>query len=576
MKHLSPILMVVFLLGVGVVGTCHAGNKKYLSKTVIDTLIQQAFVNLNATSDGMPGSDIRHLLAINDAKRVFARLRETGRGDPNEKYILWKTGELESQILLEERDIILQQLEKRQKEKNAIIAIFNAELGKKRPEFAVLSKAIDKMTFVDPSKTGEMGRSFDQRRSNISRAVIAALEKALRAGDWVTMQPEFDYCKKNREYLTITPSAYARFETRMLAQSEAIKQKPAIDEQLARVENLLQRNKFGDVWTCLAEVEGRLSRCEGDLPPKSREAYEAAVKKWIETTNRKEDSLVEIPYSMCAKNGENAALDYIERVLKPMKISETKLGQTTTSILRIAASRKKEEDTVLGARLRELSQQQGSGIDFSEVRLAAKKKAQERADSVRAIEEEKTRQLYRDQARSDSIRQAAQHQAQQALRADQEKANEIAAQIYTMLEENKIEDAYKKFLSVQKALEKYLLKDAFALLKTTVLQAYLAFTRDTIAIKGTNGVAIVEKSQYDTLFAGRQSSPQDLRRNQEKAQRVIVQIYGLLEANNVDAAYKRFCDVRAPLQKYLCTEAFAMLETTVLQSYESRRGRTGK
>ena len=463
MKRLSPILTVVFLLGVGVVSTCHAGNKKYLSKTVIDTLIQQAFVNLNATSDGMPGSDIRHLLAINDAKRVFARLRETGRGDPNEKYILWKTGELGSQILLEERDIILQQLEKRQKEKNAIIAIFNAEVGKKRPEFAVLSTAIDKMTIVDPSKTGEMLRSFDQRRSNISRAVVAVLEKALRAGDWVTMQPEFDYCKKNREYLTIAQSSYARFETRMLAQGEAIKQKPAIDEQLARVGTLLQRNTFGDVWTCLADVEGRLSRCEGDLPPTAREAYEAAVKKWIETTNRKEDSLVAIASSMCAKTGENAALDYIERVLKPMKITETKLGQTTTSIFRIAASRKKEEDTVLGGHLRALSQQQGSGIDFSEVRLAAKKKAQERADSVAKVE--------------------------------QEKASDVT---------------------------------------------------------------------------------EELRRNQEKAQRLIVQIYGLLEANNVDAAYKRFYDVRAPLQKYLCTDAFAMLETTVLQSYESRRGRTGK
>ena len=205
MKYLLQCaLLSIMVLASNPMRTCGAGhNKKYVSKTVIDTLIQQAFVNLNATIDGMPGSDFRHLQAVSEAKKTAAKLRAAAQGDPNERYILWKTGELESQILLEERDLLLQQLDKRQKEKNAIIAIFNRELGKKRPEFAVLKKSIDNMKVIDPAKTGEMQRSFDQRDVNISREIVYKLEKALQAGDPVKMQGEFDYCKKNRQYLTI-------------------------------------------------------------------------------------------------------------------------------------------------------------------------------------------------------------------------------------------------------------------------------------------------------------------------------------------------------------------------------------
>jgi len=574
MKYLLQCaLLSIMVLASNPMRTCGAGhNKKYVSKTVIDTLIQQAFVNLNATIDGMPGSDFRHLQAVSEAKKTAAKLRAAAQGDPNERYILWKTGELESQILLEERDLLLQQLDKRQKEKNAIIAIFNRELGKKRPEFAVLKKSIDNMKVIDPAKTGEMQRSFDQRDVNISREIVYKLEKALQAGDPVKMQGEFDYCKKNRQYLTIAQSVYNRLETRIQAQSEAIMQKPVIDEQLALVENLLPQNKFGEIWTCLADAQARLFRIETDLPPKIRETYASTLKKYTDMSNRKEDSLVAISYSICAKIGENAALDYMEHILKPMKISETKIGETTMSILRIAALRKKTEDTVLSAEMKALSRQQGGGVDFSQVRDAAKKKAQERADSVRSFEEEKNRLFYRDQARDDSVRQAAQHQAQQELRANQEKAHDVTAQIYAMLDENKINDAYKKFLSVQKPLEKYLAKDAFDLLKSTVLREYL-----TMAVEntGSSGFTDLPGENQSSANANPQTSA-DMRRNQEKAQQVISQIYGLLDAKDVDAAHRRFCEVRAPLEKYLCREAFTMLETSVLQAYESVRGRMMK
>ena len=131
-------------------------TKKYVPKIVIDTLVEQAFVGLNIAADGMPGEDRRREEAIAEAKKIANRLRLEAQGDPNERYILWKTGELEGQILLEERDLILRQLEKKQKESNAVVSVFNRELGKKRPDFMVLKKAIDDMDRIDPRKAREL------------------------------------------------------------------------------------------------------------------------------------------------------------------------------------------------------------------------------------------------------------------------------------------------------------------------------------------------------------------------------------------------------------------------------------
>ena len=139
----AALLVTVILFGMIFNGASAGENRKYMQRMTVDTLIQQAFVNLNAAGGDMPGSDLRRRQAIEDAKKVTVKLRSMARGDPNEKYVLWKTGELESQILLEERDIILKKLEKNQKERNAVIDVYNKEVGKKRPDFIILKKAID-------------------------------------------------------------------------------------------------------------------------------------------------------------------------------------------------------------------------------------------------------------------------------------------------------------------------------------------------------------------------------------------------------------------------------------------------
>jgi len=164
---------------------CYASNKKeYLSQTTIDTLIQQAFVNINASmGTDVPDADARHRQSVIDAKETVAKLKAMAKGDPNEKYVLWKVNELEYQVFLEERDMVLKNTQKGKKEENLLIAEFNKELGKKRPDFIALSMICRDMNALNRLKENEMKRSMDQRSEAITRDVVVTIEKALLAGD---------------------------------------------------------------------------------------------------------------------------------------------------------------------------------------------------------------------------------------------------------------------------------------------------------------------------------------------------------------------------------------------------------
>ena len=117
--------------------------------------------------------------ALIDAKKLVKRLRAASKGDPNRKYVLWKTGELENQVLLEEHDILLKKMQTGRQSENDRIDKFNNELAKSRPDFAMLGALCEDMKDLDPKKSREMLRSINQRATMIGREAIAEIEEAL-------------------------------------------------------------------------------------------------------------------------------------------------------------------------------------------------------------------------------------------------------------------------------------------------------------------------------------------------------------------------------------------------------------
>jgi hypothetical protein len=316
----------------------------------------------------------------------------------------------------------------------------------------------------DGSKAREMHYSMEQRSVNISIEIVYKLEKALLIGDHEKTQREFDYCTKNRWLLKIPADKFDRFDSRIQLLAEAIKLKPSVDEQFSFAEGFLPRTMLKETGKCLREIQGMLARMDRDLPSRDRDEYYAKANKIARMINQKEDSLIAITYSILAAKGENDALEYLERVVKPCGVSETKIGQAQTSIMNVATIKSKTGDTTLSREMKALSQngEQQAGVDFDLVRSVAKKKAQQRADSARAAEQDRAQQ---------------QQNQDEDLRRNQEKANRVIVQIYDMLEKNQIEAAYKRFNQVRTPLAKYLCSEAFAMLETTVMQSYGSYVK---------------------------------------------------------------------------------------------------
>jgi hypothetical protein len=553
---------------------CYASNKKeYLSQTTIDTLIQQAFVNINAsTGTDVPDADARHRQSVIDAKETVAKLKAMAKGDPNEKYVLWKVNELEYQVFLEERDMVLKNTQKGKKEENLLIAEFNKELGKKRPDFIALSMICRDMNALNRLKENEMKRSMDQRSEAITRDVVVTIEKALLAGDEKVLHNEFDYCSKNRTMLKISPEKFSSIAMKIQTQSEAIEEERSIDRELNIAGPFLSHNKIGIVRKSISDLQGRLYRITQDLPIKDHDAYMAKINSLMSAVNHKEDSLVAFCRSVLKTKGQDAALDYLEHVLRPCGVSEEKIGQTDAQILRKSSPDKNNGDTAVDRQLEAAAapENNNNGINLADVRLMAKKKAQQRADSLRVVEEEKARIHRIEQAHADSIKQAAEKQAHEtALLEEEKKANNLAMDIYTLIGGNKSAEAQKKFTSARKNLEKYLSKESYGQLQAMVFQSYETSGRRDDKNE-RNAVVLVSKTPSTTMDPlGTESQEQNSEKNREKAKQVTTQIYNLMEINEIEAAYKRFMHSRRPLEKYCDKEAFGMLESTVIQAHES-------
>ena len=562
------ILLALPLAAAYYPGTCNAADKKeYLSQTTIDTLVQQAFVKLNAsTASDVPDADARRMQALIDAKKLVKRLRAASKGDPNRKYVLWKTGELENQVLLEEHDILLKKMQTGRQSENQQIDRFNNELAKSRPDFSLLGALCEDMKELDPKKW-EMLQSMDQREARIGREAIAEIEEALVLGDQSVSRVEYDYCAKNPAALKISTDKLDRLSQKILAQAEAIKAKGPLDEEFSIAASFLSHNKISIVRKSVEEIQGKLLRVENDLPKKDREIYDAKIKMLIQAATMKEDSLVSRCLTVFNAKGADAASQYIDGVLKPYGVSPQKIGSINARILSSEARGKTVNEPPVISDLNGLSDTSrtgGKGLDIVDVRTAAKKKAMAHADSVRVLEALNEQRRIAEQAHIDSLKRETIREERAAAVIENEKnANASAMDIYALIGANQIAQADEKFIAQRKALETYLTKESFRQLTDMLGQA-----RETLRVeKGqTSGVAVTPVSKSDDPDNGAQD--RYLEANREKARQVITEIYGLLENKKIDAAYKRFVRVRKPLEKYLDKEAFSMLESTVLLEYE--------
>src|SRR5512145_2532156 len=101
-----------------------------------------------------------------------------------------------------------------------------------------------------------------------------------------------------------------------------------------------------------------------------------------------------------------------------------------------------------------LSPQSSSMLD--DIKELARAKAQAKADSARQADEQQLQILIAERQRKESILAAQREAELAALQKNQERANSVAMEIYTLIDKNKISEAENKFRSAQDKLKQFL------------------------------------------------------------------------------------------------------------------------
>lgn len=187
----------------------------FISQSYVDSLVDRAFYIFNSVSD--PSSGIPAERAVEYGKQIAAKLREIARDDVNKKYILWRTGELEAQIYLEESGLLMEKEQFRAKESNELVMLYNGEIGKGRPDFMKLWGMHGRMKTTDAAQAGVMEKSIVKRASALSREIPSAVELSLENGEYESARGDLAYCEANRQYLSLSSVKLASMQAKLLS-----------------------------------------------------------------------------------------------------------------------------------------------------------------------------------------------------------------------------------------------------------------------------------------------------------------------------------------------------------------------
>jgi hypothetical protein len=589
-KHSLSVFLFLFLIFCGANNTTAAkasGStpaKAYISQTYIDTSIQRAFYILNEAAS-IAGIGFRQQQAIAEAKSIAKQLRSIAAGDKNERYILWKVSELEAQTYLEEKDMMLQKVQQGQISINQLVTRYNAEVGKSRPDFASMRRMHVQMGQLDANKANQMADSYNQRYRAITREVTYSLEKALENGDLEKAQSELGYCLRNASYLSMNSSSYNQFEEKVEKLATARMEKPRIEEELTNAKKTLRTNDLSNSRSTLNSAENRFVLIKSTLPENETSILYNELKRCNKQLCTKEDSLVSVNLDILSKKGINAADDYLKRTLRPLGVSRDKVALVDKAIIDIKSpENSKISDEISSMNNGNDEETEGSEDGSSptmldDIMARARKKAQEKTDSLRRIEEVQMQAVMAEQRRQDSIASILRAAELKEFDKKQSIARNISMDIYALLEKNQIQGAGQRFNKERPYLLQYLDKNDFYILESTLQQftspppqpvRTVAVSQTTHSTSQTGNADVVPVSSTDAPLPT--AIEEKLRKNQARAESEIAEIYSLLEKNQVNEAYARFQKNKKPLQMFLQQDIFTLLENTISQAWEFQQG----
>jgi hypothetical protein len=522
--------------------------------------VQRAIFMVNdAASTG--GVGFRQKEAIAQAKATAKRLRAEVKGDPNERYALWKVGELEWLIYLEEKDLVLQKVKQGRATLQQLVGEFNREVGRTRPDFKALLRMRARMDDLDGRR--EMDALIARRSARVSQEAMVAIEKALMCAQQDAAEAEFRYCLRNRGHLALTDDKFERLENRVSACGRAREEMPLIKVGADSAAMLIGAKRLNEARDALARARNRLIDIRSCAPSGEAGACMARLNQCERDLGRLEDSLVRVNLEILKVKGADAANQFLDKVLRKAGVCHEKVARVDQAVIASASPQAPSPETSGVSRVvDEVASSAGEeGTDvFAEMRKKAKIRAQFKLDSIEIERQEKERVV---QARLDSIESEAKKAAEVELQKNQEQAKRIAAEIYGTIERNKERVAFDLFNTKKPFMHQYLMPEAFALLENTVLQA---IDPKWAELSLEIAYLTTAPSPSGALAAGDRGDVQSRAdKNREKAETIIAKVYDMLEHNDLKGARKQFDREKSFLRTYLDKEAYDVLAMTVSQ-----------
>lgn len=446
-----------------------AVSPAYISRTYVDTLIQQAYYKLNAAEE-ISRAALRKEDAIGEAKSIVRKLKKIAEGDRNKKYILWKAVELESQIYLEEKGLFLEKDRKRRMTANGLLSSFNAELGKSRPDFARLEDIHASMKDLDAVKARDLEFSMRERKEGLSRNIVAFIENDIEKGDFDKAREDLAYCTNNEGYLEISQTLYSTLMAKVKVHVSVENEKEFISVNLSKAENACRQNAFRDARTIMKTIDVRLDAIRGALYQREWDKLYFGNRRIGRAIERKEDSLVSLNLLVLKNQGVGAATEFSDSVLKKLEIAPEKISKVNYTIMETAVARKKKELNSLtkdAHALVDFAQDSGSIMD--DLLVAAKTKA--KADSIRLAGEGAGRLTSVEKVRLDNMRLAEQgkeRREHRRIKENQDKARHLLVEMYALLEKGYRKKAEGEFEDNQVLFRDYLAPEAYKKLDMAV------------------------------------------------------------------------------------------------------------
>jgi len=450
----------------------NASAGEYIAQDYVDTLIQRALYGLtDASQKQIHGDEMEN--AVSAAKEISHKLKKQAEKDPNKKYILWRCNELDEQIYLEERGLAEKNARKKQVAANQKIADFNAEQGKRRPEFGMLFSAAQAVIDADPKRGAEVESAYKDRCRGIANELVPTIENALDDKNFTRAREELAYCKDNMKYLGISVTAYSRLAARLQSNVTIDQELAFLDSSMNRVEKSLSLLDIANARSLVDVNSERLAGIREITLQKIWDRYYFRNKRLIGAVDKKEDSLVQANLVVLKKSGVMEANDFLTTVLKKHGVSHEKIMMVDNTIVNTAVQQGAADEQEQPSMLAAVEDTSSSSISiFDNLRAKARTRSQEKQDSVRATTVAMGRVTQVEEVRRANLQTTADERRQredQRTQGNAQQAQKYLVEIYTLVERKKARDALKKFGENKDFLKTWLTADVWKSLDSTML-----------------------------------------------------------------------------------------------------------